>query len=81
MLSPNAAASKDRKTAAKSPTMQHRHFSTIASIINGLRWSATGKGLSEDKIRGIAERFASELAKTNPNFNYARFLKACGLDA
>ncbi len=71
MLHSASALRKDRATAAKSPTMQHRHFSVIAAII---------EGMPLDMRHLTAEIFASSLRHTNPHFSRARFLKACGVE-
>lgn len=64
-LSTTAALSKD-KTTGKSE-MQHRHFATVAAILVNLK---------ADK--DTCEAWADELAPTNPKFDRARFLAACG---
>ncbi len=52
-------------------TMQRRHFELIAEAI---------QELGDVAIRPfMARHFASKLAATNPNFNRARFLRACGV--
>lgn len=73
-LSTTAALAKDKYTArTRSGTMQHRHFAAIASIL---------AGMPDEDGRDCASRlFACELSRTNPNFNRARFLKACGVEA
>lgn len=72
-LKPDAAFRKDRTNAA-ADVMQHRHFAVIAGIIAGMQgdWSKQAHA-------HIAHRFANELASTNPRFDRARFLKACGV--
>lgn len=75
-LTANAALAKDR-TNARGTTMEHRHFATIAAIIAGL--PDGGDDYAGD-IRGeTAAHFAAELAATNPRFDRARFLRACGV--
>lgn len=49
--------------------MQHRHFRTIAAIINKLP--------AETTRTGVTQRFAQELQSTNPNFDMGRFISAC----
>lgn len=67
-LSIDAATRKD-KASGKGATLEHRHFAfiaaTIADMPRGLR-SAT------------AQHFASAFASSNPRFDRARFLTACG---
>ena len=66
-LSIETAARKDRRAGLCE--MQHRHFAAIAAIIKNLHG-----GLSVP----VADHFANRLAATNPRFDRARFLKACG---
>jgi len=62
-------------------TMQRRHFELIAKMIASLDASAPYYGpLSPLGVRKVAYEFARTLAATNPNFNRARFLKACGVE-
>jgi hypothetical protein len=76
MLTIESALRKDM-TNGKAD-MQHRHFATIATIIREI-----DKGLipcSTNATRKfMAELFADELRYTNPRFDRARFLKACGV--
>lgn len=70
-LSFDAMARKDASTRA---TMEHRHFATIAAIIAMVR--------ETDSMRSeIAWHFAAELRHTNPRFDRARFLRACGVQS
>ena len=71
MLTRESAARKDSTTAA-SAELQHRHFAFIAATINGI-------GFSREEKRIIAERFAEACARTNPRFDHARFMAACGV--
>lgn len=72
-LSKDAASRKDAGTLAN---LEHRHFATIATIIKMLPVDAPdAKGFRE----GIARHFADELPRTNPKFDQARFLRACGV--
>lgn len=68
MLTNESATRKDI-TAGKAG-MEHRHFATIATILRNI--GADG---------ATCERWADELAPTNPRFDRARFLRACGFDA
>lgn len=70
MLKPEAALRKDKTNA--SSTMEHRHFATIAAIIAKMPYP-------EGVRVKLAEYFADELRHTNPRFDRARFLKACGV--
>lgn len=71
MLTPESAARKDR-TQPSGDAMQHRHFATIAAIIRSYRPETVAS-----EADAIAEHFANELARTNPRFDRARFLRAC----
>mgnify|MGYP001276120627 CR=1 FL=1 len=51
--------------------MTRKHFAMIAQVIKET-------GASPEARANLAQRFASELATTNANFNKALFLKACG---
>lgn len=64
-LKPDAALSKDRNTGKSD--LQHRHFATIATILVNL-----------GADRKTCEDWADELRPCNPNFDRARFLRACG---
>ena len=59
---------KDRATSLA--PLQHRHFATIATIINRLEPAFYDP-------RSLADHFADLLAKTNPRFDRERFLRAC----
>jgi len=78
MLTSAAALRKD--TANASSDMQHRHFATVAAIIKSmdLVQNGTGQGFV-DARQDVAEHFATQLARTNPRFDRARFLRACGV--
>lgn len=69
-LSEKAALNKD--TRAGYAKMEHRHFATIAAIIQAIP--------DADLTFHTADHFAKELARTNPRFDKARFLKACGVE-
>lgn len=71
MLNPNTALAKDKRTGLA--PMQHRHFATIAEIIS----RADDKPSAEE----MAHHFARLLPKTNPHFDKARFLAACGVES
>jgi hypothetical protein len=74
MLTPESAARKDRAQPS-GDAMQHRHFATIAAIIrNRFGERQTSTEWTQDDI---ANAFADELARTNPRFDRARFLRAC----
>lgn len=70
-LSIEAARDKDRRNGL-SP-MEHRHFATIATII-----AALANDEDTDKYN-VAHHFAGYLNATNPRFDRARFLRACGV--
>jgi hypothetical protein len=60
-------------------SMQRRHFQMIAETLKSLTrgrpddWSKNG-------WRETCLTFASRLASTNPGFDRARFLAACGME-
>jgi hypothetical protein len=53
---------------AKTATMEHRHYATIAAII---------RDLPEAMKPSVALHFARELRATNPRFQADRFYAAC----
>ena len=65
MLKPETATRKDLRTGKDS--LQHRHFATIATCLRNM-----------DADEATCERWADELRPTNPKFDRARFLAACG---
>ena len=67
-MTPASMLRKDRSTAESRPAFQHRHFAVIARIIRDLP--------DEYPRFQIAQRFADELADTNPNFDRRRFIMA-----
>lgn len=61
-------------------TMTRQHFALIAKTLNDeFHHVACGQD-QRDMVRSVAQFFASALAPTNPNFNRARFLRACGVE-
>lgn len=62
-LSTLAAFNKDRR--ANIPSLQHRHFAFIASVIADMP-----DELDREKV---AAHFGFHLSKTNPNFDRFRF--------
>lgn len=52
--------------------MSKKDFELIARILRGLPVDCYG-------TEQVAERFAEELQRTNPRFDAARFLTACGV--
>jgi tryptophanyl-tRNA synthetase len=78
-LSTQATSRKDSSTA-RTAELQHRHFAVIAAIIrNELEHVACGED-QRNMVRSVADAFARRLASTNPRFNRARFLRACGVE-
>ena len=70
MLTPESATRKDKTSGLGE--MQHRHFATVAAIIRSYHPETVAS-----EADAIAEHFANELARTNPKFDRARFLRAC----
>lgn len=75
-LKPEAAARKDA-TNAFAPSMEHRHFATIAAILASLVDTYDNPLTKHDVI----EAFADQIARTNSKFDRQRFLTACGKEA
>ena len=60
--------------------MQRRHFESIAATIKALALpNADTCRLEECDRTLVAYRFADMCRLENPNFDRARFLKACGV--
>src|SRR6266446_3321731 len=72
-LKPVTAMRKDKSTGKSGVQLQHRHIAFIANVL------ATS-GESNDVKRRLANYFAQDLEKTNPNFDRARFFTAVGVD-
>ena len=70
-LTPESAARKD-KTNARGATFEHRHFAALAMMIREMP-------TVDRPRRSTADYFADRLAETNPRFDRARFLAACGV--
>ena len=75
-LSPSSALDKDRRQPT-APSFQHRHFAEIARIIRTMDKVSNQEHGFIDIREDVAETFADQLARTNPNFDRARFLAAC----
>ena len=64
--------------------MQRRHFELIAETLRGELDHASDLTDRQDRIDtvvNVAEAFADKLASMNPNFDLARFLRACGVES
>lgn len=68
MLTQESATRKDARTGLAD--MQHRHFTTIATIIREANVAESARQEMEDV-------FAARLNSTNPKFDVARFRRAC----
>lgn len=68
------ALRKDRTTK---PQLEHRHFAFIASVIAAMPAHAATLRTQQ---RSCALAFADACAKSNPKFDRARFMRACGLE-
>jgi hypothetical protein len=64
--------------------MERRHFELIAGCVARSRMAKSLIGNAKERnaalsgIRLVATDLAATLAHTNPNFDRARFMKACG---
>jgi len=58
----------------KGKQMTRKDFQLIADVLKNADEVA-----DQQSIEAMAEMFADELATTNPNFDRARFLTACGV--
>src|SRR5215475_7113711 len=73
-----ARTDESQPTPPKGPPMSKKDFELVARVV---RASAplpyeTAELLSKDQQRALAERFAAELASTNPRFDRGRFIAA-----
>lgn len=76
-LTTHAASAKDRAQPT-APSFQHRHYAEIARIVRGYTPPAVGDDFTRAMVRqSVARAFADGLARTNPKFDRARFLRAC----
>lgn len=77
-LTTESALRKDKRHASRdlNGTLQHRHFAVIAGIIAEMPTHAATLRTAKTSV---AHRFAEKLAQTNPRFDRARFLAACGV--
>ena len=79
MLTKLAAHRKDTRNGPA--TFTHQHFRTVAEVIRSIQGDrVNGDPVWSRSVYQIAELFARELAGTNPNFDEARFLAACGVE-
>lgn len=74
MLTLQSALHKDKTTTAE---LQHRHFAFIANVIAKM---PTHAAMLRTQQRSTALAFADACAGSNPKFDRARFLRACGLE-
>ncbi len=81
-LTTQSAARKDKSTAQGVPSFEHRHFAFIAATIVNMDDLANGQTDLAKLWQGrVARHFADACARTNPRFDRARFLSACGLQS
>ena len=69
-LTMQSANRKDISTARHGVELQHRHFSFIAAVIAEIA--------DPVERHNIAVRFGDACCRSNPRFDYSRFMKACG---
>lgn len=66
--------------------MQRRHFELIAASIwrsqaaSSISGTAPAKAAARKAIHLVATDIAASCAHENPNFDKARFMKACGFE-
>lgn len=86
MLTTQSAVRKD-KNAPHDVKLEHRHFAFIAATLESMkpqyRFKAGGNGLrlhpAYTAWTQVVFHFADACAATNPKFDRARFLRACGV--
>lgn len=76
-MKPESMLRKDARSAEHpNVTFQHRHFAFLAGVI-----AENEHGFLPLTRAAIARAFADALATTNPRFDRARFLRACGVES
>jgi hypothetical protein len=76
-----SANRKDIRTAANGVKMEHRHFAFIAATL--AECEPGGGDYGQDEYQQWVETcraFANACRATNPRFDLARFLSACGIE-
>lgn len=63
------SATRKDQTSGNGATLEHRHFAFIAATI---------KELSPKYREAVALHFADACRYSNPRFDRARFMRACG---
>ena len=65
---------------SQTPMMPRQHFVAIAKVLESQRPGSFGRGRRDRMILWMdtVDSFATMLATTNPQFNRAKFLDACG---
>jgi len=74
-LTAESALRKDQTNGHGSAKLEHRHFAFIAATIKAMPDHAA---TLRTQKRSVALAFADACAGTNPRFDRARFLRACG---
>lgn len=77
-LTTESALRKDQ-TTSNTAKLEHRHFAFIAATLEAAR--PIGLNMQKpqwDYWMHMVDMFAGACERTNPNFNRARFYKACG---
>jgi hypothetical protein len=70
----------------RTPKMTHAHFALIAEVMRDAAYGLNDIGervfptSGQEMHADIVGRFTDALAATNPRFNRARFLAACGVE-
>ena len=65
---------------AAAPDMTRRHYEWLAATLAGVQ-PGTGADIAEQaQWLDTCDAFADALESSNPRFDRARFLKACGVD-
>jgi len=78
-LTIESAARKDKRNATGA-TFEHRHFAAIAAVLDSLHGDEIRDREQPQTwtIHEVATAMASAFAASNPRFDRARFLAACG---
>lgn len=72
-----------RARTSDRPLFQRRHYEYMAAILKGQRHYAgiNGDLVGLKELDHVTNAFANSLLSTNPGFNRARFVRACGIVA
>jgi hypothetical protein len=87
-MKPETTARKDARTAETLPVFQHRHFAAIAAVFaedrraqDLLGYPKYGEDARDWHWHDLVTSVAAMFERSNPRFDRARFLRACGVES